>query len=186
MRRKDIRTAIKVVYGKLWNLLSLYETTDCFNEVPNGEMAKNAWEYMGSKLLEVKKTVNTLFLGEETLAIKLNEIVDETEYFVRRYEVPGVVKRWKQINPRLLYFDCAFDLMEKNPEIYRTMSRGLSDLSLSCYPDEDLIEDRKAYFNEIKRKNEEDNLQYSDVQIFLNELLHTLTFLFEEDFKDYL
>lgn len=34
----------------------------------------------------------------------------------------------KRINPKILYFDCAFDLMEECPESYKEISRGLTDM----------------------------------------------------------
>lgn len=92
----------------------------------------------------------------------------------------------KRINPKILYFDCAFDLMEECPESYKEISRGLTDMKFVCYPDKELIENRKKYFAEINQKNEESNLKYSETRIFQNELLNTLTLVFQNDFKEYL
>lgn len=117
---------------------------------------------------------------------KLIRITDETEEFVRAYEKPGVVTRWKRINPRILFFECAFDLMETCPDMYRQISWGLTDLKLACYPDESLIKARKRYFEDEKKKIEDRNLRYSEDRIFQNELLRTLKRVFEFDFKDYL
>lgn len=186
MVANEIRTSMKTVYGMLWEVLALYEKTDCYNKVPEGEKEADIWDYMGGKLLDVRKTIDTLFLGEEKLREKLNYIVDETERFVRSYERPGVVKRWRQINSQMLFFDRAFDLMETCPDMYKKISWGLSELKLDCYPDETLIEARKRYFAEAKQKIEDGNLQYTEDRVFQNELLRTLTLVFEHDFKDYL
>ena len=186
MMANEIRTSIKTVYGMLWEVLALYEKTDCYNKVPEGEKEADIWDYMGGKLLDIRKTIDTLFLGEEELRKKLNSIVDETEQFIRSYEVPGVVKRWKRINPQILFFDCAFDLMEKCPGMYKEISRGLTDLKLACYPDETLIEARNRYFAAAKKKIEDGNLKYTEDRVFQNELLRTLTLVFENDFKEYL
>lgn len=140
----------------------------------------------GDKLLDVRKETATAFLGNGELCNKMEQVIDETEQFVRSYEMPGVVKRWKSINPKIIYFDCAFDLMEECPESYKEISRGLTDMRLACYPDEELIENRKNYFAEIKQKNEESNLKYSETRIFQNELLNTLTLVFQNDFEEYL
>jgi hypothetical protein len=185
MREKEIQSAIKTVYGKLWDLLSLYEVTDCFNEVPD-KADKDIWNYLGKRLLDIRKDVNMLFLGQQDIMEKLTRIVDETEFFIRQYEVPGAVMRWKQVNPRLLYFDCTFEIMEEDPETYKMSRRGLTDVRLNCYPDEELIKDRKAYFRSIEEKNNQANLRYSEKRLFQNELLHTLTILFEADFEEYL
>ena len=110
--KNEIQTSIQTVYGMLWEVLALYEKTDGYNRIPEGEKAGDIWAYMSGRLLEVRKCIDKLFLGERALCEKLHNIVDETEYFVRAYEVPGVVKRWKRMNPQILFFDCAFELME--------------------------------------------------------------------------
>ena len=186
MVEKEIRTSIKTVYGMLWDVLALYEKTECYNKVPEGEKEVDIWDYLSDKLLEIRKTIDMLFLGDKELQAKLIQIVDETEQFVRSYERPGVVTRWKRINPRILFFECAFDLMEECPDMYQQISWGLTDLKLACYPDESLIEARKRYFEEEKKKIEDGNLRYSEERVFQNELLRTLKRVFEHDFRDYL
>ena len=186
MMANEIRTSMKTVYGMLWEVLALYEKTDCYNKVPEGEKEADIWDYMGDKLLNVRKTIDALFLGEKELREKLNYIVDETEQFVRSYELPGVVKRWRRMNPRMLFFDCVFDFMEACPDEYKSISRGLTEVKFSCYPHESLIEERKRYFAAAKKKIEDGNLQYTEERVFQDELLRTLTLVFEHDFKDFL
>lgn len=186
MVENEIRTSIKSVYGMLREVLALYEKTECFNTVPAGEKEQDIQKYMGNKLLEIRKEINRLFPDEENISAQLMEIVDETEQFVRSYEIPGVVERWKQINPDIVFFDCAFDLWETCPEMFQKMRQGLTDMKLSCYPDEALVAARNRYFEEIKKKIEDENLEYSEERAFQNELLKTLTLVFNHDFKEYL
>ena len=192
MKKREIRSAIKIVYQELWALLSLFEETEFFYKIPKGEeMAENSNEddakkYVESKISEIRKSVMSLFLGEQEIANKLNQIIDETEYFTNQCEIPGVVTIWKQINPQLIYFESAFDIMEKCPEFYLKMSRGLSNIHLSCYPDSELIAKRNKYFANIKEKNRLKNREYSEDRVFQDELLNTLTLLFEDAFKEYL
>lgn len=186
MTTNEIRTSIKTVYGKLWDVLALYESTECYNVVPEGSAEKDIWDYMGTMLLDIRKEISTLFLGNDKLEGQLIRIVDETEYFVRSYERPGVVKRWKKLNPRLLYFDCSFDVMEEMPEVYREISRGFHDLKLSCYPDEELTKERNLYVKNTKEKIRTHNLRYSPERVFQDELLRTLTLVFEHDLGEYL
>ena len=70
--------------------------------------------------------------------------------------------------------------------MYKEISRGLTDLKLACYPDETLIEARNRYFTAAKKKIEDGNLKYTEDRVFQNELLRTLTLVFENDFKEYL
>lgn len=186
MKKTEIRYSIKSVYEDLWDVLALYEPTECYNIVPESEKMQDAWNYMGEKLLKIRKKVNTLFLGEEQLAGKMQQIVDETEHFVRSYERPGTKTRWKKINTNLLFFDAAFTIMEDAPDTYKAICRGLTDIRFSCYPDEELIKARELYFKRVKEKNEKDNFRYSEERIFQNELHRTLTMVFEHDFADYL
>lgn len=186
MTMNEIRTSIQTVYEMLWEVLAIYEETDCYNTVPKGEEEEEIWHYMGTRLLVIRKKIDTLFLGRKELREQLNRIVDETEQFVRSYEKPGVVTRWKQLNPQILFFDYAFELMEECPDIYRKISWGPSELRLSCYPDETLVEARKRYFQNLKKKMEEGNLRYTENTLFQMELLRTLTLVFEYDFGMYL
>ena len=64
--------------------------------------------------------------------------------------------------------------------------RGLTNVKLQCYPDKELVEDRKKYFAAINQKNETDNLRYSKTRVFQNELLNTLTLIFQNDFGEYI
>ena len=77
------------------------------------EHIDDTWDYLTDKLFEVRKAIDMLFLGDKDMQAKLIRITDETEEFVRSYERPGVVTRWKRINPRILFFECSFDLMEE-------------------------------------------------------------------------
>lgn len=186
MRREEINLAIKTVFSELHKIIGLYEITGCYNCIP-GQKSADIREYMERKILVVRRITDSLLLGEETVSKKLHRIIDETEYFVKRYERPGTVIRWKQINPKLLFFDCAFDLLEQlDDEVYLCMQRGLTNTHLSLYPDEKLIMERKRYFQEICKKNQENNLQYSEERIFQNEMHNTLKLVFENDFKEYL
>ena len=177
MREEELRTSIKTVYGMLWDVLALYEKTSGYNEIPSEEKNKeiDIWDYMGEKLLDIRKKVDVLFLGETEVKEKLTQIVDETEVFVRKYEIPGVVTRWKKINPKILYFDCAFDLKKACPKEYSEIAMGLCEMT-----------DQEKYFSEIQKKNEDGNLRYSEERIFQNELLRTLALVFEEDFEGWL
>lgn len=183
--REEIRTSIKTVYGMFWDVLALYEKTSAYNKLPDEEMDKeiDIWDYMGEKLLDIRKKIDVLFLGETEVKEKLIQIVDETEEFVRKYEIPGVVTRWKKINPNIQYFDCAFNLKKMYPKKYSEIAMGLTNLRFACCPDEKQMEEREKYLLEIQRKNEDGNLRYSEERIFQNELLRTLTLVFEEDFE---
>lgn len=191
MKKREISKVIKEVYQKLRALLSLLEETEFFNKVPKGEkMAVNskgdaAVRYVERKIAEIRKSVGPLFPEKEEIVRKLDQIIDETEHFTKQYEMPGVVTRWKQINPQLIYFDCAFDIMEECPETYADVRKGLTEIRLSCYPNPELAAQRDAYFTRVKEQYKRKKIESSEERIFQDELLNTLTLLFEDAFQEY-
>lgn len=200
MKAVEIKKAVLEMYAGLKSVLSLYEATEGFQTVYNGvdvmdlvlegisrlrsrvnllgRSAAGMGGYGGMQDLFVDRT-------QMDLADELLQVVEETEYFVRQCEVPGVVTRWKRINPKLIYFDCAFEIMEACPEEYLEMKRGLSDVRLSCYPDEELVAERKEYFARKKEQCRRQNRVYSEEHAFQEELLDTLKLLFEDLFQRY-
>ncbi|MFI3202614.1 MAG: hypothetical protein R3Y54_14030, partial [Eubacteriales bacterium] len=76
----------------LYEFLELYEETDCYNKAPKG-VGVDIEVYRDQKFLEIHKTVETLFGGDVDIAKKLRRIVEETERFVKKYEVPGTASR---------------------------------------------------------------------------------------------
>lgn len=122
---------------------------------------------------------------KKELAVKLHNIVDEVEYFTKRYEIPGVVLRWKQINNKLLYFDVSFELLEKlGSEEFLKIQRGLKPFKLETALDADLIKERNEYFERYKRKCKLFDVKFSEEKLFQKELLNTLSLVFMEDFGD--
>lgn len=184
--KHNIRTATKTVHEKLQALLSLYVETERFQGTWQGG---DAWDYALCELNRIRGQLchphrdpdAETPLWQVLLCVSnLYRILDETEYFIRQCEVPGVVTRWKQINPRLLYFDCAFALMEECPDMYRRIQRGLTGFRLSCYPDPELIRERNDYFANAKEASARCHHDFSEEQLFQDELLRTLSLLFEE------
>ena len=200
MRAIEMKEAVLEMYAELKSLLSLYEATEGFQAVCEdvdvmelvleriaqlksradlfGKGAVGTGEYCGMQVI----TIDSIQMD---LADELLQVIGETEYFVRQCEVPGVVTRWKQINPKLLYFDCAFELMEACPREYLEMKRGLRDVRLSCYPDQELIAERREYFARKKEQCVRQNRIYSEEHAFQEEPLHTLKLLFEDLFRRY-
>ena len=184
-KKGEKKKAIQVIYKMLWDVIALYEPTDSYNNVPD-DMEKDCWDYMDYKLLDIRKELSSFFLDDQQLIEKLERAIDETEFFVKKMETPGVVNRWKRINRNLLFFDCAFDLITDTPDFYKDVCLGLTDYELSCYSDEELIENQRIYFENWANKCKKGNLQYSKERIFQNELHQTLSMIFRKDFEEYL
>ena len=56
MMAKEVRESIKTIYGMLWEILALYEKTDCYNKVPENEKEKekDIWVALCQDLVQVK------------------------------------------------------------------------------------------------------------------------------------
>lgn len=180
------KAIIQSVYEKLREVLALYEKTDCYNTVPAGEKEQDILEYMGNKLLEITREIHDSFsyseYSEVKISARLMRIINETAYFVRSYERPGVAKRWQKINPKILFFDCAFDLMENSPELYQEICLGSNCLKLACYPDKAMEDARKKYFEDAKKKYGGEDISDIEDKALQDELLKTLALVFKNDF----
>ena len=185
--KNEIRTGMEALKEQLLALLSLYVETDGFQgSLKDGG---DAWDYALCELNRIREQIFPMFRGsaEETplwqillYASNTCRILDETEYFIRQCEVPGVVTRWKQINSRLLYFDAAFTFMEECPDAYRDIQRGLTGFRFSCYPDPELVKERKAYFEAAEKDSDREGCDFSEELLFQKELQRTVCLLFEE------
>lgn len=184
MNKKEIRHEIKIVYGMLRKLVALYEETGGFDIIFEGGREVNALQYMEAQFREIDTYTHAAFLGQQKIRSDLLKIIGETKYLVRQCEEPGVVERWLELNPRLHYFDDACDIRELSPELYEKICSTSSNPSFSFYPDEKFMAERKAYFDEIRKDNEENNI--SSEKMYQDELLRTLDVLFEETFRQYL
>lgn len=175
---------VHTIFDVLYNILSCYEASDRFNYIPGTDNSNGAWIYFEREINKVRKVLEMKFLGrrDNTDFQKLERIINETEVFIKSYSIPGVVKRWIEINPQINFFDCAFEIieecgMETASQLYR---KGVLDYLPCDY----IIDARKNYFGEKALANDRDNLKYSEERIFQNELLRTLAMVFGNDFKD--
>lgn len=147
------QSVIKMVYTQLRGLLEEYEETDRFHLIPKGAPEEDAAQYVERRLSDIKAAAAARLKGETDLAEKLGRIWMETAYFTKQYEVPDVVQRWKLMDPDLILFDSAFDLMDEEPEIYESIRMGLTPFHLRCYPDKKWAQRRKAYFTEAEQRH---------------------------------
>lgn len=173
---------VKTVFGMLYDILALYETSNCFNCIPGTDDMDGAWEYFEGLIGNVRKKLTADLLGQRDSAEyqKLECIIDETEVFIKSYSVPGVVKRWRAINPQINFFDCVFDLID---ELGMETARALNSAGrFAFFPSDFVIKARDMYFAEKAVRNVEGNLQYTETRLFQNELLQTLAMVFENDF----
>lgn len=166
--------SVKAIFDMLHDILAQYEASDRYNQIPGEEDSDDPCGYFNGLIENARKKLTSDYLGKSDSEEhqKLDRIIGETEEFVTSYEMPGVVTRWRKINPRLNHFDGVFELieevgMETAEELYR---EGM----LEFLPSEEDIEARKEYLVHAERAN--------DAGVYQEELMKTLEMVFESDF----
>lgn len=109
---------IKEVYKMLYEILYEIEESCNYNYVPDmGNQDIDAFIYYEKRVDVIRTFVNTRFIDKREVREKLIRIVEETELFIKSYSIPGVVKRWKNINRHITYFDAVYDICAENYEL---------------------------------------------------------------------
>lgn len=178
------RGEIQCIYGHLRGLLAEYTETDCYHEVPEGESDPDGLAYAMRRLAEIRDEAAPLARCPEA-AERMERIMDETAFFLRQYEQPGVVTRWRKLNPPIGFFDCAFDLLEEEPGLFeriRTDQDGV--LQLKCYPAPEDLPRRQDYFAAARQRFAREGRTYSEDAAFQDELCRTLNLVFRADFGE--
>ena len=177
----DMRQVILEIFTALWEILSLYGVSDGYNCRPDTGSLEGAEEYFGAMLENARETVGRLGTprnapGPLYCRWQLNRLlrlIDETELFVKSYSVPGVCLRWREINPRLNYYDPVFDMVEElSPEAWRRLW-----YMFGYRPTKWDLQMRQRYFSGL-----ESDWDSGARAHFQKELLDTLEKLFHNDF----
>jgi hypothetical protein len=167
--------SIRSIYHQLVDLFRLYDRSACYTRTPKG-MEGDIMDYIDDRLLDIRADANAFLLGDVNLRGRMERIIDESEIFLKSHEVPGIVPRWRQLYPRINFFDCRFDLPE-----------GLvPDAQKQDYAwkhRDEVNNAKEEFFRESEEKNNRYNLGYSDDRIFQDALIRTLTTVFEHDFQ---
>ena len=180
----DSRTLeqIRKIFGQLLQVVSCIEKSDHFNNIP-GTYA-DGWSYFEDEILNIRNNVLESFIGQQSVIARFEQIISETEIFIKSCSVPGVVDRWQEINPAIRYFDCVYDFISESPKEYEKIKNGDNIIHFAFYPTEEDIRKRSEYFEKIERDNREKNLQYPEDRIFQNEIVNTLLLVMQKDFPE--
>lgn len=158
----------KELFRRLWDLLGLYASTDCFNHRPDTKEDDGAEKFFSAEIDTAIRL--TRAVKDIQNRINLQEIVRETGDFLRRYERPGVSDRWLSLNQRLRWFDPVYDLADVLPaeEMTRLAAAGFFRVPIPTPWEREL---RKSYFSTIGGSEDE---------IFTCELQETLVCVFRQ------
>ena len=178
---------LRVIYDMLNAILYELECSSYYNFQPGTE--EDGMAYYDMRFQEIRRAIDSRFWNKREIKNKLYQIVQEEEVLVRSCSVPGVAERWYEINPNIFFFDCVYDFIEESPETYeRIRYQNLVEklpntIGFSFYPTEEEVKARNKYFSEIKDRCNKDNLSYSWDRLYQNELVNTLSMIFECEFS---
>ena len=163
------------------------ESSSYYSYKPGTE--EDGSKYYDERLQRIREEIDSRFWDKKDIRKKLYRIVEEEEELIKSYSVPGAPERWIKCNPKIKFFDCVFDFIEDNPELYEKIKSGklLTEDGLIvkfnfCPTKEECIA-RKEYFENIEEKNKSGNLNYSIDRLYQNELANTLVNVFKNDFN---
>mgnify|MGYP000012357313 FL=1 len=172
------RAEIKQIYGHLRGLLAEYMETHWYHQAPEGAAESDGLAYAARRLEEIRAEAAPLARCSE-VAERIEQLLVETEIFLFRDEWPGVVPRWREVNPSIDFFDFASDLLEL---FVRFGKSGSVD------PDDPVDlrrrQRRQDYFAAVQQRFAREGRAYSDDAAFQDELLRTLDLVFRADFGE--
>jgi len=152
---------------------------------------EDGFQYYDMRLQNIRKEIDCRFWNKNSIRNKLYHLVEEEEFLIKNCDHPGVPERWERANPKLRYFDCVFDFIENNPEVYERIKAGSLQtntgitISFKFYPTKEECFERKLYLKKITDKNICQNTHYSYDRIYQNEVVSAFRKVFEADMKGF-
>lgn len=179
-RYENTNMIIKKIHIMIYDIFTLYETSNCFNETPQNKQGEEL-TYYNEQLDKVQKVIDCeLYEESEETKSKLTDIVRDSRIFIKSYSVPGVVDSWLEINPSLKYFDPVFDVMESDYELYEKIKANkYCKVHFRFYPSIQELEDKKEYFTNLENDNRINNFNFSIERFYQDELIRTINLLFK-------
>lgn len=168
---------VNKIYDQLNNVLYMLELSCFFYYVPMSK--EDGEEYFSRIMLDIRKDVDRLFGDNPGVRNKLYELIDEVDFIVNSCEVPGVPESWIELNPRINYFDCVYEVVEDNYELYQRIKYGdLRDMQkkFRFFPSIKEIMARQEYMCDKKKKYP----TRMDERLYQDELVETLNIRFNK------
>ncbi|MFI3324612.1 MAG: hypothetical protein R3Y35_00385 [Clostridia bacterium] len=181
MDKNEMNEAIKNIFSKFYDVLASYDETNCYRKSP--EDGVTIRQFLNGKFKDVSKAIFKISLVNGEISDILYRIFEELKEFVNSYEAPGTAFRWIELNPKLLFFDAVFDIIEEDPTLYEKIKSGETVVECSFFPSTLMINAREKYFKDAVLDIKENDLEHLESKIFQNELLETLKIVFINDFN---
>ena len=171
----SISEQLKYFYSQFNNILYHLSDSDYF--VTNPSTGEFGHPFYVNKLKEIQKEADIFFLENDDIYSKIVHLIDEIKQTMDKFEIPGIPESWIKANPRLNYFDAAYDVMENDYNLYLKIKES-SNLSFRIYPTKEQLKERNAYFKKYKNQTEMD--------LFEKEVCIDFRKIYYQEFKEYL
>lgn len=177
---------INYIYGMMNSLLYELEASSYYSYKPG--TTEDGFAYYDMRLQTIRNEIDSRFWNKKESREKLYKLAEEEEVLIKSFSQGCAPERWIEANPKLRYFDCVFDFMVENAELYEAIKNGdLSTgwgqiLSFNFYPTQQEYEERKEYFKQLLIKDTKQNKQSSIDRLYQNELVDAFRTVFENEF----
>lgn len=177
---------LNYIYKLMNKILYDLESSSYYSYKPGTK--EDGFIYYDKQMQEIRREIDSRFWNKKSFRNKLYQLAEEEEILVKSYSQPGTPERWMKANPKLRFFDCVFDFIEDNPELYEAIRNEKVSIgngrvvSFNFYPTQKECQEREEYFSKAITKSCKQNSQYSLDRLYQNELVETFRRVFENDF----
>lgn len=174
INRKASATFVDFVIAEACRIVHLAESTQHFTRFPKTEI--DCGDYFRNQISELIKQVYNESIPLP-VSLKLEQMLNDVGYYVTCCEFPGVSHRWQKINPRLEYFDCAYDLYE-DPEIRPLTFNDRQKLRV--FVTDARLTKRNEYLARVRQEFEKAGVEFSLEKAFYKEVNDTFDLIISE------
>jgi len=179
----DLSYIYRMMNGVLYEL----EISSYYSYKPGTD--EDGFDYYDMCLQNIRKEIDSRFWMQKNMRDKLYLLAEELEIFVKSYSHPGVPDRWQNAYPALRFYDCVFDFMEENPQLYEQIRQGRSSsgeelrIGFKFYPTEEDCRERTKYFSRLSQVGTMQNRQYSYERHYQNAVVEAFQTVFKAEFS---
>ena len=175
---KEAENTVAFFFDSLRAIVSMEESTRHYTCFPESDIdCKDYFQkYIDHLSLLLKDREQSLHLIVMCL---LDRILKEVNIFLNCFDTPGVCERWLKLDPKLEYFDVAYDMFgdpEERPIFEEKRHR------FRVFVTEERLARRNEYLNGIKKEYETAGMEFSMSKAYRDEVLRALKTAFESDF----
>ena len=175
---EETENTVAFFYNALHRIIYMEESTRHYTCFPESDIdCKDYFQkYIDHLSVLLKEREPSLHLIVMCL---LDRILKEVNLFLNCFDTPGVCQRWLKLDPKLEYFDVAYDMFG-NPEERPIFEKNRQRFRV--FVTEERLARRNEYLSGIKKEYEAAGKEFSMSKAYRDEVLRVLKTAFESDF----